>query len=543
MPLPRVVIVGRPNVGKSSLLNMLAQEKVSIVDPTPGVTRDRVAAVIELEHPAGEGPDKPVELIDTGGFGVYTAEGQRYDEVGADLASLTGDIESQIGEAVASADLILFCVDAQAGITPQDEEIARLLREGRLGGVGGRATKRRSDGATKGEGEREAEARTGETAMPQSAPPAPIRIVATKVDGPKWETHAYELAALGFGEPLMCSAKNNYMRRELRDRLYELVPEAVGEAEPDVDLKLAIIGKRNAGKSTLVNALAGQQRVIVSEIAGTTRDAVDVRFDLDDGRSVLAIDTAGLRRKKSFQSRVEWFALDRSKRAIERADVVLLLLDATEAVSQVDQQLAMMCQKTFKPVVIVVNKWDLAEGKQGADGRPITSATYEKYIRREFKGLTYAPIALMSAAEGLNLRGTLDLAFELHEQASHRVGTGELNRVFRGILEQRGPSAKLGQIAKIYFVTQVQTNPPTIVLVVNNPDLFDHNYMRYLDNQLRESLPFEEVPMRIILRSRKQVEERHRGRRGAAAETGEDLAEMIGADDFSLDPADYFDDE
>jgi GTP-binding protein len=496
------------------MLNMLAQEKVSIVDPTPGVTRDRVAAVIDLEHPAGAGPDKPVELIDTGGFGVYTAEGQRYDEVGADLASLTGDIEGQIGAAVATADLILFCVDAQAGVTPRDEEIARLLREGRLG----------KSAPSAGSGAR-----------------APIRIVATKVDGPKWETHAYEMSALGFGEPLMCSAKSNYMRRELRDRLYDLVPEAVGEPEPQADLRLAIIGKRNAGKSTLVNALAGQQRVIVSEIAGTTRDAVDVRFDLDDGRSVIAIDTAGLRRKKSFQSRVEWFALDRSKRAIDRADVVLLLLDATEAVSQVDQQLAMMCQKTFKPVVIVVNKWDLAEGRQGADGRPVTAASYEKYIRREFKGLNFAPIALMSAASGVNLRGTLDLAFELHEQASQRVGTGELNRVFRGLLEQRGPSAKLGQIAKIYYVTQVQTNPPTVVLVVNYPELFDHNYMRYLDNRLREALPFEEVPMRILLRSRKQVEERERGRRSAATSaTGE---EVVPAEEFSLDPADYFDED
>ncbi len=528
MPLPRIVIVGRPNVGKSSLLNMLAQEKVSIVDPTPGVTRDRVAAVIDLEHPAAAGPDKPVELIDTGGFGVYTAEGQRFDEVGADLGSLTGDIERQIGEAVATADVVLFCVDAQAGITPRDEEIGRLLREGKLG-------RARSGGATGGTlappGGGEAVGSEGRRAL--------VRVVATKVDGPKWETHAYEFSALGFGEPLMCSAKSNYMRRELRDRLYAIVPEIPGEPEPQADLRVAIIGKRNAGKSTLVNALAGDERVIVSEIAGTTRDAVDVRFEMD-GRSIIAIDTAGLRRKKSFQSRVEWFALDRSKRAIDRADVVLLMLDATEPVSQVDQQLAMMCQKTFKPVVLVVNKWDLAEGRQGADGRPVTAQSYDKYIRREFKGLSFAPIAMMSAASGVNLRGTLDLAFELHEQASHRVGTGELNRVVRGILDQRGPSSKVGHIAKVYYAAQVDVRPPTIVLVVNYPDAFDHNYLRFLDNRLREHLPFEEVPIRVILRSRKQVEERERGRRSSGAETVATAEEALSAD-FSLDPADYFD--
>ena len=276
--------MGRPNVGKSSLMNMLAHSKVSIVDDLPGVTRDRVTSIIDLVHSDGRG-ERPVEITDTGGYGVYVAEGQRYDEVGADLSTLTDDVEGQIEAAVSDADLILFCIDVQAGLTPRDEEIARLLREQKLG---------RTDRARLAKLD------------PSLGKQAPVHIVATKVDGPKWETHAYEMSALGFGEPLMCSAKNNYMRRDLNDRLYELLPDDEETAStPPADLSIAVIGKRNAGKSTLVNALAGAERVIVSEIAGTTRDAIDVLVE-KDGKRIIVIDTAGMRRKRSFQGKVEW---------------------------------------------------------------------------------------------------------------------------------------------------------------------------------------------------------------------------------------------
>ncbi|RMH13671.1 MAG: ribosome biogenesis GTPase Der [Planctomycetota bacterium] len=526
MPVPRIAIVGRPNVGKSSLLNMLAGERVAIVDPTPGVTRDRVSVVVELDSPDGSGPAKPVELTDTGGYGVYVAEGGRYDEIGADLSSLTRDIEFQIAEAVSNSDLILFAVDAQAGPTAQDLEIARMLREQRLG--------ERAGG------------------------PAPVRVVATKVDGQKWEAHALELAGLGFGEPLMCSAKSNYMRRDLIDRLYGLVPLAE-QREPEVDLKLAIVGKRNAGKSTLVNRLAGEERVIVSEIAGTTRDAVDVRFEMD-GRTFLAIDTAGLRRKKSFQNQIEWYALDRARRAIERCDVALLMIDATADISQVDEQLAQSLVESYKPVVIVVNKWDLAEGRAGPTGKPVSVRDYEKYIRRELRGLSFAPIAFMSAREGLNVHGVLDVAFDLFGQASTRMSTGQLNRIVQRIVERQGPTNKLGKRARVYYVAQVRTNPPTIVLVVNRPALFDSRYERYLMNRLREELPFEEVPMRVIYRSRRRAEQiaarqerRVRGVRGKGVLHTTDESEA-GFDPESLDiealladePDDadaYFDDE
>ena len=525
MPIPRIAIVGRPNVGKSSLLNLIAHERIAIVDATPGVTRDRISTVVALEHPDMNGPEKQAEIVDTGGYGVYVADGKRYNEIGEDLATLTHDIEHQIAQAVSTADIILFAVDAQAGITAQDEAIAQMLRKQKLGN-------RDHDGHE-----------------------TPIHIVATKVDDTRWEPHAYELSALGFGVPLLVSSTTKNFRRQFLDQLYELTPENTEGPEPQVDAKLAIVGKRNAGKSTLVNALAGEPRVIVSEIAGTTRDAVDVKIEFE-GRSVLAIDTAGLRRKKSFQDQIEYYALDRAQRAIARCDVVVFMVDATTEISQVDEQLGKMIVDSFKPVVIVVNKWDIAKDASDEKGRAVTPKRYEEYFRKELGGLKFAPIAFMSAKEGLNIKDTIELAFELHQQAKTRVGTGQLNRTVKGILEARGPSNRLGQEAKVYFASQVKTAPPTLVLVVNDPDLFTNNYERFLMNRLREVLPFDEVPIRLILRARKRVERRLRGTSGkgnlhapdqATGKFETDLdAESIDRDallvDLPDDAALYFDD-
>jgi GTP-binding protein len=510
MPIPRVAIVGRPNAGKSSLMNMIAGAKVSIVDPTPGVTRDRVAAIVDLRPPSDQMPVKPVEFVDTGGFGVYTAEGARFDE----------SIEFQINEAVESADLILFAIDCQQGVTPADQVIAQMLRSGGFDRRGGKHPK----------------AGTPAKKIPE------IRIIATKCDGPKWEAHAFEAAGLGFGEPLMCSAKNNYMRRDFLDALYEILPEPQpDEKRPRADLMLAIIGKRNAGKSTLVNTLAGEQRVIVSEIAGTTRDAVDVRFEMD-GRSLVAIDTAGLRRKKSFQDAIEHYAFDRAQRAVERADVILLLLDATEKISQVDEQLAALAQRSYKPTIVVVTKWDAAEGQADHQGRQATPERYEEYIRKELRAMWFAPISFVAGKTGRNVRNTINLAFEMKQQAEERVTTGKLNRLVRAIIDTRGPTDTVGTQAKVYYVAQTGICPPTITMVVNHPELFRPNYLRFLMNRFREELPFKEIPMRVVVRARRQREgdlatagdegdvTLKRGRKGLDELARRRTQELVGAD-------------
>ena len=480
MSLPRIAIVGRPNVGKSSLLNMLARERVSIVDPTPGVTRDRVSAVIELVGPLRTEEPKLVEVIDTGGFGVYTAEGARFNDAGEDLADLGGAIEEQIGHAVRTSDLILFVVDAQAGVTALDESFAQTLRERAAG--------------------------TAARVIP----------VANKVDADKWEAYAAEASALGFGEPRLVSAKTGNFRRVLMEFLFAQIPDTPAARDASPEMKVAIVGKRNAGKSTIVNALAGEERVIVSEIAGTTRDSVDVRFEVD-GRTFLAIDTAGLRRARSLPDRVEWVAQHRAIQSIDRAGVAMLIVDATERISKVDKQLSKQILDRFKPCVIVVNKWDLAQGRPGRKGQPISPEDYRVYLTKELGGLTRAPIVFTSAINSAGLEDAVSVAFDLFAQSRQRVGTAELNAIFRDILARRGPTSRLGTQAKILYVAQVAVAPPTIVLKVNRADLFTPGYQRYLLNRLAELTPFEEVPIRLLIRDRAHDERRAPGKHTAVA--------------------------
>ncbi|MEM7229613.1 MAG: ribosome biogenesis GTPase Der [Planctomycetota bacterium] len=465
MPLPRIAIVGRPNVGKSSLLNRLAKERVSIVDPTPGVTRDRVTTVVEIRPPLDApkaAPNRLVELMDTGGYGVYVAEGARYDDVGADLATLTDDIETQIQTALDDADLILFVIDAQAGITSLDETVARLLRSS------GQANK--------------------------------VMMVANKVDGESWEAHGLEGAGLGLGEPALISAQSGFNTRKFLERLYGEIPFPDDESvESDPEMKIAFVGKRNSGKSTMINALAGEPRVIVSEIAGTTRDSVDVRFEVD-GHMMTAIDTAGLRKRKSFSSAIEVYATDRMNRAIDRADVVMLLIDATQDISQVDQTLSKTLQEKYKPTVIVITKIDLV------DQNKVSPEDYVEYITQELPGLEFAPVVFVCAEEHEGLYEMMTMAHNLFQQANHRESTGALNQVVEEILQKRGPTSRLGSQAKLYFASQVDVRPPTIVLKVNKPELFKGNYERYLMNRLREALPYSEVPIKLIFSSRARMD-------------------------------------
>lgn len=474
MPIPRVAIVGRPNVGKSSLLNMLARAKVSIVDPVPGVTRDRVTHLCEVEGPDA-GRTKLVEMTDTGGYGVYVAEGGRFDDAGEDLTRLTAQIEAQIAAAVDSADLILFVIDAQAGVTPMDEAIAKMLRERALGGKERRHI--------------------------------PVQVVANKVDADKWEAYAVEGSRLGFGEAWMVGAKNNFRRRDFFERLFEALPEQTADdrRRAAADMKIAIVGRRNAGKSSFVNALAGQERCIVSEIAGTTRDAIDVRFDMD-GKVCVAIDTAGVRKKTKMHDRVEHWAYERAVMSVRRADVVLLVLDATIDIGGVDKRLGQTVLDEFKPCIIVVNKWDLVEGKVGRKGTVVTTEDYLEYIEKELKGMAHCPIVFTSANESMGVREAVSLAFELNAQARQRVTTSKLNDVVRSILTRRGPSSRLGSRVKVLYVSQVEVAPPTIVLVVNHPEMFTQEYERYMMNRFREELPFREVPIRLIIRERRRAE-------------------------------------
>jgi GTP-binding protein len=439
MPLPVIAIVGRPNVGKSSLLNRLAGSRIAIVDPTPGVTRDRLSVTVAL----GRGDDaRYVELVDTGGIGM------------TDSDDLSAEVEDQIAFGISAADMILFVVDAREGITALDRHVAERLRKENK----------------------------------------PVVLLANKVDLPDLTSEAGELFALGFGQPVMVSAAHGEGMHELIDRLAQDIGPAAS-VRPDKGLmKLAVVGKRNAGKSTLINTIAGQKRVIVSEKPGTTRDSVDVTVTFG-GRTFTLIDTAGIRKQKSLSGDLEFYSHNRAMRSIRRADVVALMIDASLPLSQVDKSLAGVIAEQLKPVLLVVNKWDLARDKANTDD-------YHGYLSKSLPGLGYAPISFASAAEGLNVGGTIDLAVELFEQANTRVTTGRLNAAVAEILELRGPSHKAGtRPPRIYYSSQVSTAPPTIVCFVNDPRSFDESYQRFLVGQLRDRLPFAEVPIRLIIRA------------------------------------------
>ncbi len=440
MGIPTVAIIGRPNVGKSSLLNALAGEMISIVEPTAGVTRDRVSTLIEVQN-------RYFELVDTGGYGIVDAD------------QLTNHVTHQIHEAIETADLVLFMTDIRDGVVPLDQDIATLLRKHNLKVIG----------------------------------------VANKADNARLFPAAGEFTRLGFGEFLCISTLNNLNKTVLVDRILEHIAHLNPDDKPAQPImKIALLGKRNAGKSTMVNAMAGAERVIVSEVPGTTRDAVDVRLE-KDGQTLLVIDTAGLRKTSKLQDSIEFYGFVRAKKSVRRADVILFLIDATVPLSQVDRKLAHMISSEYRSCIIVVNKWDLAKDVA-------QTGDYEDYLNKELPGLRYAPIAFTTASQGKNIQSVLDLCIELFKQSNTQISTGILNRAFDIIKDERtGATRSKYGWPKLYYATQIATNPITLLMFVNNPKLFEENYRRYLVNRLRDLLPTSEVPIRLLARSHREA--------------------------------------
>ena len=442
MSIPQVVIVGRPNVGKSSLFNWLAGKRLAIVDSTAGVTRDRVTHLIDVRG-------RFAELVDTGGMGIEDAD------------NLTEQVEDQIQAAVDSAQVVLLVVDCRDGPTPLDQEVAKRLRY----------------------------------------VAAPVLLVVNKADTPALDAQADEFYRFG-RKILRVSTKENRGKAELMDEIFGRLPEASEDDESPVDpvMKLAIVGRRNVGKSTLVNTLAKAERMIVSEVPGTTRDSVNVHFEID-GKAFVAIDTPGFRRHKSITSDVDFYSTHRAQRSIRRADVVLLFFDATERISKVDKQLCDYIAQQYKPCMFVVNKWDLVAGTMPTEKWVI-------YLHDNFRTLWYAPIAFITGQSGKNVKAMLNHSQMLFRQSLRRVPTAQLNKQVRAALAQNPPSIHQNRRPKIYYATQVAAQPPTIVLFCNDPKAISPQYQRYLLRSFREGLKFGEVPIKLYLRQREHGDRR-----------------------------------
>lgn len=431
-----VAVVGRPNVGKSTLFNRLVGRRVSIVEDTPGVTRDRIYADTEWRG-------IPFVLIDTGGIDSSS------DEI------IPSQMRAQADIAIETADVIVFIVDGKAGLTSADLEVGEMLQK-------------RSKN---------------------------VILVVNKADTAKLPDSYYDFYELGLGDPLPVSAANMLGLGDLLDRITESFPEKNEEDEDTDDIKIAVIGRPNTGKSSLVNAVTGEERVIVSDIAGTTRDSIDLPFEYDDQKYTL-IDTAGIRRKKNISENIEKYSVIRSISAIERSDVCVLMIDATEGVTEQDKKIGGMAHEAGKGVIIAVNKWDLVTKDSHTMGK------FERKVRAELSYMPYAPILFISAVKGQRLLNVLVMARAVAEHRALRVPTGQLNAVMEDAMMMRQPPSDKGKQLKIYYVTQVGVKPPLFSFQVNKRSLMHFSYSRYLENKLREAFDFSGTSVKFVFREK-----------------------------------------
>ncbi len=437
MTNPIVAIVGRPNVGKSTLFNQLVGERISIVDDQPGVTRDRIYADTEWLN-------RKITLVDTGGIDVDSQD------------ELMTQMKQQANVAIDTSEVVIFLVDGKEGITPADQEVANLLRK-----------------ANK-----------------------PIVLAVNKIDAPHEEDMLYEFYNLGIGEPISISASHKRGLGDLLDAVIEHLPQLEVQDEDEDVIRIAVLGKPNVGKSSIVNRLLGEERVIVSDIPGTTRDAIDTPF-VFDGQKYVIIDTAGIRRKSRISDELERYSVIRALAAIRRCDVALLVIDATKEVTEQDKKIAGLIHDEGKGCIIIMNKWDLIEKETN------TMSQFRKRLANDLAFMQYAPSLFTSAHTGQRLNRVIEMVNQVYAQCTFRISTGVLNECIADAVAFSEPPTNKGRRLKIYYGTQVAVKPPTFVLFVNDPDLMHYSYLRYLENQFRKSFGLEGTPIRFILRQRK----------------------------------------
>ncbi len=434
---PTIAIVGRPNVGKSTLFNRIIGQRSSIVENKPGITRDRI-------YGEGEWLGRKFNLIDTGGIEPVTED------------VILKDMRWQAELAINEAEVILFVVDGREGTTSADREIAEMLRRSQK----------------------------------------PVILIVNKIENYQdVEMKTFEFYELGLGDPFPVSAEHGMRVGDLLDQTFDLLPEEVEEAEEDERLKIAVIGRPNVGKSSLTNYMLGQKRVIVSDIPGTTRDAIDTVLRKGDQEYIL-IDTAGMRKRKKVYENVEYYSVLRALRAVDRSDIVLMVFDASEGVTEQDKKIVGYAHEAGKGLILVFNKWDLVE-KDDRTMRIMTESVYN-----ELKFLSYAPIIFISALTGQRVMEILDMVEFVAEEHAKRIPTGVLNEVVEEAVAMQAPPSDKGKRLKIFYTTQVSIKPPTFVFFVNDTELMHFSYLRYLENNLRDAFGFNGTPIRLIVRTR-----------------------------------------